>query len=167
MILQTAITQHVLERVGCTLHYWLTGREDRPLVVLSHGATMDHRMFAAQVAALAPHYRVLFWDVRGHGLSQPLNEDFSLRQAVADLLALLDHLGYERAALVGHSMGGYISQELAFLQPERVTALVTIDCTPPAYLVRPVRDGVVAGLDAAVLLSPFQVASCPPHYRNA
>ena len=100
---QLTTTPHILERDGCTLHYWLAGPEERPLVVLTHGATMDHRMFVAQAEALTSHYRVLYWDVRGHGLSQPLNEDFSLRQAVADLLALLDRIGYERAALVGHS----------------------------------------------------------------
>lgn len=126
---QLALAQHTLERAGCALHYGLAGPEDHPLVVLTHGATMDHRMFTAQIAALAPHYRVLAWDVRGHGRSQPLNPDFSLRQAVDDLLALLDKLGYQQAALVGHSMGGYISQELTFRHPERVIALVAIDCT--------------------------------------
>jgi pimeloyl-ACP methyl ester carboxylesterase len=64
---QLVTTQLVLEREGCTLHYWLAGPKDRPLVVLTHGATMDHRMFVAQVAALAPHHRVLTWDVRGRG----------------------------------------------------------------------------------------------------
>jgi 3-oxoadipate enol-lactonase len=56
---QLTITQHILERDGCTFHYWLAGPEDRPLVVLTHGATMDYRMFVAQVEMLAPHYRAL------------------------------------------------------------------------------------------------------------
>jgi 3-oxoadipate enol-lactonase len=119
----------VFEYQGCRLHYWLGGPGDRPLVVFTHGVTMDHRMFAAQVEAMSPHYRVLTWDVRGHGLSQPLGETFSIRQVVEDLLALLDRLGHDRAVLVGHSMGGYVSQELLFRHPERVQALVTIDST--------------------------------------
>jgi pimeloyl-ACP methyl ester carboxylesterase len=90
---------------------------------------MDHRMFTPQVAAVTHQYRVLIWDVQGHGLSQSKIEKFSIRAAVEDLLALLDELDYEQAILVGHSMGGYISQELLFLYPERVTALVTIGCT--------------------------------------
>jgi pimeloyl-ACP methyl ester carboxylesterase len=90
---------------------------------------MDHRMFQAQIAAVGEQYRVLMWDVRGHGQSQPLGDSFSIRAVVGDLVALLDTLGHEQVILVGHSMGGYISQELLFLYPERVTALVTIGST--------------------------------------
>lgn len=121
-------TEQVLERGGCTLRYWLSGPADRPLVVLTHGATMDHRMFDAQVAALVPEYRVLSWDVRGHGRSQPLGASFSVRGAAHDLLAILDRLGVGQAAFVGQSMGGYIAQELAFIAPQRVAALVMIGC---------------------------------------
>jgi pimeloyl-ACP methyl ester carboxylesterase len=90
---------------------------------------MDHRMFEAQVASLAGRYRVLVWDVRGHGQSRTRLGNFSVRSAAEDLLALLNHLGYQQAVLVGHSMGGFISQELLFYYPERVTALVTIGST--------------------------------------
>jgi pimeloyl-ACP methyl ester carboxylesterase len=55
-----------------------------------HGATMDHRMFNAQVRALAPHYRVLVWDARGHGQSQPMGAGFSLERCAGDMLAVLD-----------------------------------------------------------------------------
>jgi pimeloyl-ACP methyl ester carboxylesterase len=96
-------------------------------VALTHGATIDHRTFEPQVAVLAQRYRVLTWDVRGHGLSQPLTSDFTLRQAADDLLAILDHQGYRKVTLVGQSMGGNIAQELLFLHPERVTALVILD----------------------------------------
>lgn len=119
-------TYHVLERAGSRIHYWLAGPSDRPLVVLTHGATMDNRMFHPQVAALVRHYRVLTWDVRGHGLSRPLGTSFTIRTAVDDLVAILDQLGYAQATFVGQSMGGIITQELAFLYPERVTALATI-----------------------------------------
>ncbi len=122
-------SHHVFDHAGCRLHYWLAGPSRRPPVVFTHGATMDHRMADAQVAALAPEYRVLTWDMPGHGQSQPLGSDFSVRGVVGDLLALLDHLGYQQAILVGHSLGGYVSQELLFLHPERVAALVTIGAT--------------------------------------
>jgi 3-oxoadipate enol-lactonase len=125
----TTITHHELEQNDCWLHYWLAGPSRRPLVVFTHGLTMDHRMFEAQVEAVAQQYRVLIWDVRGHGQSQPLGDGFSVRGVVEDLIVLLNLLGYEQATLVGHSMGGYVSQELLFLYPERVTALVTIGCT--------------------------------------
>lgn len=121
-------TEQVLERNGYRLHYWLQGPADRPLVVFTHGATLDHRMFDAQIAALVAEYRVLSWDVRGHGRSQPLGASFSIRGAAYDLLAILDQIGVAQAAFVGQSMGGYIVQELAFVAPQRAVALVMIGC---------------------------------------
>jgi pimeloyl-ACP methyl ester carboxylesterase len=109
----------IFERLGCQIHYWLTGPIDAPLVVFTHGVSMDHTMFTTQVDALT-------WDVRGHNKSQPMGDDFSMGLMAEDLTALLDHLGYEQAILVGHSMGGLVSQEFLFRQPERVRALVTI-----------------------------------------
>ena len=119
-------TPGIFERLGCKIHYWLTGPTDTPLIVFTHGVSMDHTMFATQVDALRHQYRLLTWDVRGHNESQPMGQDFSVESAADDLAALLDHVGYDRAILVGHSMGGLVSQELLFRHPERVIALVTI-----------------------------------------
>lgn len=122
------ITHHQMVRSGTTLHYWLAGSADRPLVVFTHGGGMDHWMFEPQLAAVAERYRVLWWDMHGHGESQPLGMDsvFSLRTVVDDLLAIVDQLGYQQACFVGQSVGSYVSQEVAFLYPERVLALVVI-----------------------------------------
>lgn len=87
---------------------------------------MDHSIFDAQVAALAGNYRVLSWDVRGHGLSRPIGPEFSIRRAADDLLFILDHIGCQQAIFVGHSMGGFITQEVIFAHPERVIAAVMI-----------------------------------------
>lgn len=126
----TEYEQLVLSRSGSVLHGWLTGPEHGPLVTLTHGASMDHRVVAAQVPALvAAGYRVLTWDVRGHGRSKPLGEGFSVPIAAEDLRALMRHAGYERAAVVGQSLGGYIGQELAYRDPESVTALAVIGST--------------------------------------
>ncbi|MCA9969126.1 MAG: alpha/beta hydrolase [Anaerolineales bacterium] len=123
------LTPHVLQRGGCPLHYWTGGTAVRPLVVLLHGATMDHRMFNAQVAALLPHYRVLVWDAPGHGRSRPLGAQFTLESCARDLLAVLDAEGVETAVIAGHSFGGYIAQTVYRLAPARVRALVIIGAT--------------------------------------
>ena len=123
------LTSHVLERDGCPLHYWTGGPADRPAVVLTHGATMDHRMFNAQVPALLDQYRVLVWDVRGQGQSQPIGAGFSLTGCADDLAALLDAEGIDRAVLIGQSLGGYIDQYLYLAHPERVQAMVVIGAT--------------------------------------
>lgn len=124
-----ATSPQIVERAGCPIHYWLSGLQDRPLVVLTHGATADHRMFNPQVSVLTEQYRVLTWDVRGHGLSRPMGEGFSPGLVIDDLLALLDQTGYARAVVAGQSMGGNIAQEMVFRYPERVSALIAIDCT--------------------------------------
>lgn len=126
----SATLHKTLHRSGSTIHYWLSGPDDGPLVAFTHGASMDHRMFDKQApAAASAGYRVLTWDVRGHGLSKPVGEDFTVPSTADDLLALMDILGYEKAVLVGQSFGGYVGQELLFRYPERVEALVVIGST--------------------------------------
>lgn len=97
-----------------------------PAVVLSHGFFMDGEMFALQVPALAPGYRCVTWDQRGFG-GTDVDGPFTLWDAARDCLGLLDHLGIDRAVLVGHSQGGYLSLRAALLAPERVRALVLVD----------------------------------------
>jgi pimeloyl-ACP methyl ester carboxylesterase len=116
----------IFERLGCQIHFWLTGPVDAPLIVFTHGVSMDHTMFSAQINALCHRYRLLTWDVRGHNESQPMGEGFSIGLVTEDLAALLDHVGYNQAILVGHSMGGLLAQALLLRYPERVTAMVTI-----------------------------------------
>lgn len=123
------MTEAILERSGCPLHYWVGGIEGRPLVVFTHGACVDHRSFDPHIPIVAKEYRVLTWDVRGHGLSQPVGQPFSIPLAVEDLLALLDKLDCPKAVFVGHSNGTYITQELAYRYPERVQAVVIADGT--------------------------------------
>jgi 3-oxoadipate enol-lactonase len=125
--MDVTFTAGVLERTGCPLHYWTGGPQDRPLVVFTHGLCVDHRSWTAQAPVVAQSYRVLNWDVRGHGASQPVGTPFSVPLAVDDLLALLDLLGVQKAVFVGHSNGTYIHQELAFRHPARVQALVIAD----------------------------------------
>jgi 3-oxoadipate enol-lactonase len=110
---------------GITIRYSDTGGTGEP-VVFSHGYLMDSAMFEPQVAALAPEYRVITWDERGFG-SRAAGA-FSFWDSANDVLGLLDHLGVERAVLAGMSQGGFLSLRAALLAPERVRALVLIDC---------------------------------------
>src|SRR6516225_6439653 len=97
-----------------------------PAVVFSHGYLMDHTMFDAQVAALAPEYRVITWDERGHG-GTTAPGPFSYWDSARDVLALLDQLGIEEAVLGGMSQGGFLSLRAAMLAPRRVRGLILID----------------------------------------
>src|SRR5271166_4841889 len=137
---------------------------DGPAVILSHGFMMSREMFAAQVDALAPEFRVITWDERGFGETEFDGEPFSYWDSAGDCLGLLDQLGIDRAVLGGMSQGGFLSLRAALLAPERVRALVLIDTQAgvedperlPAYLhmqntwleVGPVDDlaGAIANL---------------------
>jgi 3-oxoadipate enol-lactonase len=100
---------------------------DGPPVVLSHGFLMDREMFAPQVDALAPAFRVITWDERGFGETQFDGQPFTYWDSARDCLGLLDNLGIDRAVLGGMSQGGFLSLRAALLAPERVAALVLID----------------------------------------
>jgi 3-oxoadipate enol-lactonase len=127
----------VLERQGCPIHYWVGGREQAPAVLLMHGALMDHRMFNAQVPWLMEQYRVIAWDGRGHGRSQPIGLGSpTITDYCADALAVLDAVGAEKAVLVGQSMGAYVAQHLLRGCRERALALVVIGSTPVAFAVK-------------------------------
>jgi 3-oxoadipate enol-lactonase len=110
---------------GITLSYTDTGG-DGPVVVLSHGYLMDSSMFGPQVTALAPAYRVITWDERGFGGTRATGP-FTYWDSASDVLALLDHLGIERAVLGGMSQGGFLSLRAALTAPDRVRALILID----------------------------------------
>ncbi|HEY5662871.1 MAG TPA: alpha/beta hydrolase [Ilumatobacter sp.] len=99
---------------------------DQPAVLFSHGFLMDHTMFDAQVEALSDDYRCIRWDERGFGDTHAPGE-FSYWDSADDAVALLDHLGIDRAVFVGMSQGGFLSLRAALAHPSRVRALVLID----------------------------------------
>ncbi len=127
--MESQLEEYRIERKGCPIHYWMGGIVGRPLVVFTHGAGVDHRSFDATLPVVAKEYRVMIWDVRGHGLSRPVGEPFTIPLAVEDLLVILEKVGDQKVVLVGHSNGTYISQELTFRYPERVQAIVIADGT--------------------------------------
>lgn len=100
---------------------------DGPPVMLSHGFLMDREMFAPQVEALSPEFRVITWDQRGFGETGFDRRPFTYWDSARDAFGLLDHLGLDQAVLGGMSQGGFLSLRAALLSPERVRALVLID----------------------------------------
>lgn len=97
-----------------------------PAVVLAHGFLMDRTMFDAQVAALAPDARVIRWDGRAHGETEWDGQPFTYWDSASDLIALLDHLGLERAVVGGMSQGGFVGMRAALTHPQRIAGLVLI-----------------------------------------
>ena len=112
---------------GIELHYRETG-EGFPLVFV-HGYTGNSRNWALTIPALRENFRTISVDLRGHGLSgRPASEDqYELEVMGSDVYELLKALGVSECVLVGHSMGGMVSQLLVLEHPEIVRALVLVD----------------------------------------
>lgn len=103
-----------------------TDAGDGPPVVLVHGLMSSSRTWTGQVERLATHHRVITPDLFGHGESDKPPGDYSLGAHAASLRDLFDALDVDNATLVGHSLGGGIVLQMAYLFPDRVTAVVLV-----------------------------------------
>jgi len=106
-----------------------------PPVVLIHGHSLNLAMWDAQVAPLVDGgYRVIRYDVRGHGRSEAPASGYTWQNYSLDLRDLLDRLEIDAPAhLVGLSMGGGITLQFAVDYPQRVASLVLVDSTVPGF----------------------------------
>ncbi|GAA2353541.1 3-oxoadipate enol-lactonase [Saccharopolyspora halophila] len=115
--------------------YELTGPADAPVVVLSNSLGNDRTLWDAQVPALAERFRVLRYDQRGHGATEPAPGPYGLADLGGDVVELLDRLDIDRAHFAGVSLGGMTGMWLAENAPERIERLVPIctsaNLTPP------------------------------------
>src|SRR2546427_11481610 len=78
-------------------------------VVLIHGFPFSHEMWNQQIELLKKDYRVIAYDVRGHGRSGVADGQYTIEFFVDDLIGLMDHLKIEKAVMCGLSMGGYVA----------------------------------------------------------
>ncbi len=120
-----------LARPGASIRYQVSGSGHPPLL-LTHGYGATSAMFGPNLAAAGARNQVVTWDIRGHGASEyPADPDrYSPAAALGDMTAILTELGIERAVLGGHSLGGYLSLDLALARPDLVAGLVLIDTGP-------------------------------------
>lgn len=116
---------------GTSLFYEDTGPgRTGETIAFSHGLLWSTELFAPQVAALRHRYRCISWDHRGQGQSaSDLRHAIPMELLWQDAVALLDHLGVERAHLVGLSMGGFVAMRIAARRPALVDRLVLIETT--------------------------------------
>lgn len=110
---------------GAKLYYEVAGEGQS--LVFTHAGVADSRMWDDQFAAFSKNYRTIRWDMRGFGKSEPVEGEFSLRD---DLYGLLQFLKIDHAYLIGCSMGGGASMDVALQHPELVEALVMVGSAP-------------------------------------
>lgn len=141
---------------GIDLYYEVEGNDAGPWVFFAHGGEGTHLHWWKQVLALRDDFRCVTFDARGFGLSRRESGPSSMGGQDADLLALMDHLGADRAFLVGQSMGGGAISGVAQKHPERVLGLVMGD-TPFGFQTAAMQEWA-AGIRDRITTQGFDVA---------
>ncbi|WP_209477968.1 alpha/beta fold hydrolase [Billgrantia antri] len=109
---------------GVRIAYRIDGPAESPALVLSNSIATDLSMWDRQVTELAKHYRVVRYDMRGHGESGVPAGAYSIDRLSRDVLELLDNLNVARAHFLGLSLGGFVGQWLGIHAPERIDRLI-------------------------------------------
>jgi 3-oxoadipate enol-lactonase len=163
-------TDLVVARDGFALRGEIRG--EGPTVLALHGLTATRRyVFHGSHTVARAGYRVVGYDARGHGESDPSPDPAAYRYAdyADDAMAVLDAIAADRAVLVGHSMGAHTAVRVALLHPERVAALVL---GGPAHLGRPSHnlarwDALAEGLETGGpegMFAAFGDLNVPPEW---
>lgn len=127
-----------LNRNGVGIYYEVHG--NGPAVLLSHGYSATCRMWDGQIAAFQDRYKVIVWDMRGHGQSDtPDQSAFSEAETVADMKAILEECGETSAVIGGLSLGGYMTLAFHLRHPALCRALMLFD-TGPGFKKTEARD---------------------------
>ena len=125
-----------LERDGAKLFFEDNGQpgDTRTAILWTHGFSAGTGMWRGQVDKFGDRFRMIRWDMRGHGRSETPDDSscFSQDLTVADMAALLDHLGVERAIIAGHSLGGFMTLRFQATHPDRVIGLI-LQGTGPGF----------------------------------
>jgi len=153
------MTKYFAAPDGRRLAYQDTGGEG-PAVLCLAGLTRNARDFAGLAAHLASRYRVLRLDSRGRGLSEWADDpiaEYTVPVETGDALALLDHLGVARLAVIGTSRGGILGMMIATAAPERLRCLVLNDIGP---VIEPQGlDNIMGYLGVAPDAASFEAAA--------
>jgi|SRR5688572_5167317 len=103
----------------------------KPLVLL-HGFPLDHHLWDDVVPLLEDSFDLIIPDLRGFGDSTTVDRPYTMDDYATDIAGLLDQLGIQKAAVVGHSMGGYVALAFAKSYPERVSGFALVSSQAPA-----------------------------------
>jgi 3-oxoadipate enol-lactonase len=109
---------------GHRIAYRFDGDAGKPILMLSNSIATTLHMWDGQIEALSRHFRILRYDLRGHGASSVPAGAYSLDRLGRDVVELLDALGIERVHFLGLSLGGFIGQWLGIHAPERIDRLI-------------------------------------------
>lgn len=114
---------------GLHLYYGIHSDGETPLVLLHGGVMTIELTYASLLPALTERFRVIGVDFQAHGRTADIDRDLTYANLASDVVGVLDHLGIERAHVIGHSMGGGTALELAVNHPGRLSSVVPISAS--------------------------------------
>ncbi len=127
------------------IYYAETGRAGLPMVFI-HGSAASHLVWGLQLRALGAIAHAVAIDLPGHGRSDPPGRN-TINEYCDVVLNLLDALQFDRAVIIGHSLGGAIAQMLALAHPERVAGLGLVGTGARLRVLPAILDGVLNDFD--------------------
>jgi 3-oxoadipate enol-lactonase len=117
---------------GITLSATVDGAEGKPWLILSNSLAADLTMWDDQIALLTRTHRVIRYDTRGHGQSDAPDGAYDFPMLVADMVAVMDHVGAKTVDVMGLSLGGMTTLGLGLTHPGRVGRMVVCDARADA-----------------------------------
>ena len=114
---------------GIRMHYAEQGESRGEPIILLHGYSDSWFSYSRVLTPLARESRVYALDLRGHGRTDKPATGYRMRDLAADVVAFMDAKGIARATVIGHSMGGFVAQQVALAVPKRVSRLVLVGTT--------------------------------------
>ena len=115
-----------VELRGLPFHYRDWGGDGRPVLLL-HGLASTCHIWDLVAPLLAEDFRIAAMDQRGHGQSAQVDDGYDFATVLGDAAAMIEHLGWQRPIVVGHSWGADVALELAVAHPELVSGLIFVD----------------------------------------
>ena len=131
-----------------TISFTDQGPDNAPTIIFIHGFPLNKTMWDKQVELLKTDFRVITYDIRGHGESDAGNDPFSIDLLVSDLIGFMNVLEIDKASICGLSMGGYIALNAIENYPERFEAMVLCDtnCISDPHEVKEKRMATVENI---------------------
>ncbi|XOU95010.1 MAG: alpha/beta fold hydrolase [Candidatus Kerfeldbacteria bacterium] len=124
------ITEHIehktLKQVDYEIHYYISGKKDKDLIVFLHPAFSDHRAFDQQIDFFSKDFRIITIDLIGHGLSKANKSKDKIDISEKHIDEIMKIEGFESTHLVGISMGSLIAQYFALKNPEKTKSLTIL-----------------------------------------
>lgn len=124
--IESSIEHKTLKMDDYNIHYFMSGKEDSELIIMLHPAFSDHRVFDQQIDFFSKNHRVITIDLIGHGLSKANKSKDKIDASIKHIEKILDIEGFEKAHLVGVSMGSLIAQYFALNYPEKTKSLIAL-----------------------------------------